>query len=89
MAIFKAGILAFAFSFSVPLTSVLSQLHPIASVQSTVTTASVQRPFPGSVIYKTETGFPDFMTKKSLPVRHYWPAPKPHSMVSNQTIAAL
>lgn len=92
MAIFKAGILAIALSFSLPLTSGVFRPNPFFSdqpVDTTSATAAVLVRFPGSVIYKTEAGFPDFMTKQSLPTRPYPPTTKSYSATSTQTVAAL
>jgi hypothetical protein len=92
MAIFKAGILAFALTFSLPLASGQFQSHPFRSVQTIETNgagAIVLPPSPGSVIYKSETGLPDFMTKKSMPARPYPPVPKPYPTMAYQNIATL
>lgn len=92
MAILKAAILAIALSFSLPLGSGLLQPQPyipVRNIDASGSVSSVVGQSPGSVIYKSETGFPDFMTKKSLPARSYPPAPMPYPAASNQTIAAL
>jgi hypothetical protein len=92
MAIFKVGILAFALSFSLPLANGHFQPHPFTSVPTIDANAAEAIDLgasPGSVIYKSETGFPDFMAKESLPMRPYPPAPKPYPAASNHTIATL
>ncbi len=86
MAIFKASIMAFALSFALPVVGGLFQPQLLTAVQ---TTGFIRGPTSGSVIYKTEMGFPDFMIKKSFPATYNRTLPKPYMAVSNQIIAAL
>lgn len=95
MAIFKIGLLAVAPFLAMPL--VTPQFEPTCSVadhvmssdQSNQSNSIALAISNGSVIYKTESGFPDFMSKKSLPARPYPRAPVKYLVALNQKIAAL
>ncbi len=92
MAIFKIGLLAVAPFLAMPL--VTPQFEPTCSVADHVMSSDQSNSIAlatsnGSVIYKTESGFPAFMSKKSLPARPYPRAPVKYLVALNQKIAAL
>ncbi len=92
MAIFKIGLLAVAPFLAMPL--VTPQFVAPCSVADHVIATDHWNSIAlatsnGSVIYKTENGFPDFMSKKSLPARPNSPAPVKYLIALNQKIAAL
>jgi hypothetical protein len=92
MGIIKIGMLALAPFVLMPLVSGNFKLQESLAVQAIASSDAtlVGTPtFHGSVLYKTETDFPDFMKKSSLPATPYPPAILPYRQVSNQTIAAL
>lgn len=92
MAIFKIGLLAVAPFLAMPLVTPQFEpscpvaVHVMSSDQSNSIALATSN---GSVIYKTESGFPDFMSKKSLPARPYPRAPVKYLVALNQKIAAL
>jgi hypothetical protein len=86
MAALKFSLLTFALIFCVPLANAPADMFSPTLPQ---TLLGVDAPHGGTVIYKTEAGFPEFMTKKSLPTRRYPTKFLPHPTASNQTIASL
>jgi hypothetical protein len=82
MALFKIGIVALAPFILMPFVSGLPNAQNSASDKTGVASMVGSTHVHDSVLYKTESDFPEFMKKYLLPV-------KPYMQVSNQTIAAL
>jgi hypothetical protein len=92
MSIIKIGMLALAPFVLMPLVSgnfKLQESPAVQAIASSDATLVGTTTSHGSVLYKTETDFPDFMKKSSLLATPYPPAISPYRQVSNQTIAAL